>query len=87
MGVALANPNQGPATVTLALADDTGHTLATPKTLIIQAHSHFAPSLQDLFPDITGSRGAVSFTSDAPIFGLAIRTNGMAFTSLKTITK
>jgi hypothetical protein len=40
-----------------------------------------------LLPAITGTRGTVSLTSNVPIFGLGIRANGVAFTSLKVIAK
>jgi len=43
--------------------------------------------LGSVLPAIAGTRGTVSLTSNVPIFGLGIRANGVAFTSLKVIAK
>jgi hypothetical protein len=67
--------------------DVTGHTLAAEKNLIIPTHGHVGPSLPDLFPGIAVTRGAISSTSDVAIFGVDIRANGVALTSLKVIAK
>ena len=40
-----------------------------------------------LFPDIAGERGTVVITSDQPVYGLGIRADGVAFTSLKVVAK
>jgi hypothetical protein len=37
------------------------------------------------FPEVNGKRGAVQFKSTIPIYGLGIRFNGTAFTSMGAI--
>jgi hypothetical protein len=55
--------------------------------IIIPPHGHNSAVLGSLLPAIAGTRGTVSLTSNVPIFGLGIRANGVAFTSLKVIAK
>ena len=51
------------------------------------AHGHASAVLGSVLPAIVGTRGTVSLTSNVPIFGLGIRANGVAFTSLKVIVQ
>ena len=86
-GIALTNPDPNhPATVMVSVLDDKGHSPASPTMVYnVPANGHKSLVLGDLFPGIAGTRGSVSLTSDVPLFGLGIRTNGVAFTSLKVI--
>ena len=82
-GFAIANPNATQAAITFSIVDDAGNHLGT-TPLLFPAHGHFSGVLANAF---AGTRGTLSFTSDLPLFGLGIRANGTAFTSLKVITK
>jgi hypothetical protein len=86
-GIALTNPDPNhPATVMVSILDDKGHAPAHPTMVYnVPANGHKSLVLGDLFPGIAGTRGSVSLTSDVPLFGLGIRANGLAFTSLKVI--
>jgi len=86
-GIALTNPTANQtATVMLSILDDKGHSPAAPTMVYnVPANGHKSLVLGDLFPGIAGTRGSVSLTSDVPLFGLGIRANGLAFTSLKVI--
>ncbi len=85
-GIALANTGTGPANVTASFVDDAGNKISTSTTLItIAAGAHTAFVLSDKFPEVKGKRGAVQFTSNVPIYGLGIRFNGSAFTSIGAI--
>ena len=86
-GIAFTNPNASAATITATFTDDGGHNLGSRPTITVPAHGHASAVLGDLLPAIVGTRGTVSLTSDVPIFGLGIRANGAAFTSLKVIAK
>ena len=80
------DPDQA-ATVFASMVDDAGHTLATGALINVPAHGHASRVLADLFFNVPGTRGTVSFTSNVPILGLGIRANGVAFTSLKVIAR
>jgi hypothetical protein len=86
-GIALTNPDpNNTATVMVSLLDDKGHAPANPTMVYnVPPNGHKSLVLGELFPTIAGTRGSVSLTSDVPLFGLGIRANGLAFTSLKVI--
>jgi hypothetical protein len=88
-GIAFANSNPGAATVTATIFDEAGNSLAPPAVVMVSGFGHVSKVLSDpaLFPGIAGKRGTVSLMSDVPIFGLGIRANGVAFTSMKIIGK
>ncbi len=84
-GIALTNPNQDqPATVSVSFLDDSGKNLGSGQ-FMVPANGHVSTVLSALVPGIVGSRGTASFTSNIPLIGLGIRSNGVAFTSLKVI--
>ena len=86
IGIALANTGASPANVTAAFIDDAGHKISTSTTEItIPPGAHTAFVLNGKFPEVTGKRGTVQFTSNVAIYGLGIRYNGTAFTSIGAI--
>jgi hypothetical protein len=85
-GIALANTGATQANVTVAFVDDSGNKIPTATTQItIAPGAHTAFVLTGNFPEVKGKRGAVQFTSNVPIYGLGIRFNGTAFTSIGAI--
>jgi VCBS repeat protein len=85
-GIALANTGAGPATVVAAFLDDAGNQISTATTqIIIPAGAHTAFVVTDKFPEVKGKRGTVLFASNVAIYGLGIRYNGTAFTSIGAI--
>ena len=85
-GIALTNAGPTAATVTATFTDDGGHNLGSGQ-ITVPAHGHASAVLGSVLPAIVGTRGTVALTSTVPIFGLGIRANGAAFTSLKVIVK
>jgi hypothetical protein len=85
-GIALTNPNATDATVHATFLQDNNHLIGV-GTIAVPANGHRSVVLTGLQPGIAGTRGTVSLTSNVPIFGLGIRANGVAFTSLKVIDK
>jgi hypothetical protein len=86
-GMALTNANRLAAHVTVSFADEAGHSLGAAQVVPVPAFGHRSIVLSNLFSGIGGTRGTVTLTSDIPIFGLGIRADGVAFTSLKVIAK
>jgi len=85
-GIALANTGASPANVTAAFVDDAGNKISTSTTQIaLPAGAHTAFVLTGKFPEVKGKRGTVQFTSNVAIYGLGIRYNGTAFTSIGAI--
>ena len=85
-GIALANTGANPANVTAAFLDDAGNQISTATTqIIIPAGAHTAFVVTDKFPEVKGKRGTVAFASNVAIYGLGIRYNGTAFTSIGAI--
>lgn len=65
-GVAIANPNNAAATVTLQLLDTNGVASVAPATIVLQAKNHAARFVQELFPSVTGSFfGTMQITTSA----------------------
>jgi len=86
-GIALANTGASAANVTAAFVDDAGNKIPTATTQIaIPAGAHTAFVITDKFPEVKGKRGAVQFTSNVAIYGLGIRYNGTAFTSIGALS-
>jgi hypothetical protein len=85
-GIALTNPNGAAAIVTATFTDDGGHNLGSGQ-IFVAAHGHASAVLGSVLPAIAGTRGTVALTSNVPVFGLGIRANGVAFTSLKVIVQ
>lgn len=84
-GLALANPNEQDATITVAFTSSTGQNVPVTGTINVPAHGHYACVLGDMFPAIRGKRGVVQLNSNVQLYGLGIRYNGGAYTSIRTI--
>jgi hypothetical protein len=84
-GLALANPNEQDATLTVAFTSSTGQNIPVTGTIKVPAHGHYACVLGDMFPAIRGKRGVVQLNSNVQLYGLGIRYNGGAYTSIRTI--
>ncbi|MBI2680178.1 MAG: hypothetical protein HYX25_04110 [Candidatus Solibacter usitatus] len=85
--IAFTNTGGTAAHVTATFTDDAGNDLGSGPSITVPAHGHNSAVLVLLKPAIAGTRGTVLFTSDVPVFGLGLRANGVAFTSLKVIAK
>jgi hypothetical protein len=84
--IALSNASATqPAMVSLTFTDDAGHVLASGVPVTVLPNGHTARVLSVLFPGIANTRGTVALSSNLPVFGLGIRADGVAFTSLKVI--
>jgi len=84
LGVALANPSAQTATVMEITRDLNGNTLNI-RTLTIAPMSHFATNPPAL-TNLTGS-GVVEYDSNVSIYGLGIRLDVNAFTSIDAVYK
>jgi hypothetical protein len=85
-GIALTNPNSMDATVHASFLDENNHLIGVGQ-IGVRANGHASVVLSGVQPGIVLTRGTVSLTSNVPVFGLGIRANGTAFTSLKVINK
>jgi triacylglycerol esterase/lipase EstA (alpha/beta hydrolase family) len=84
-GLALANPNAQDATVSVTLTDDSGQPIAVTGKITVPAHGHYADVLSSVFAAIQGKRGSAHLTSNVPLYGLGIRYNGGAYTSIPAL--
>jgi len=85
-GIALANPNQQAALVSVAFTNQSGQNIPTKTSQItVPANGHYASVLSSDFPEVIGKRGTIQFNSNVDIYGLGIRYNGKAFTSIGAI--
>ncbi len=65
-GVAIANPNDVAATITLQLLDSNGVASVAPATIVLQPKNHIARFVQELFPSVTGRFfGTMQITTSA----------------------
>lgn len=83
--IELANPGSSPAKVTLSFTDPTGQAFSGSALVTIPAHGHYESVLGSAFPSLQGSKGVVQVKSTLPLTGLAIRYNGLAFTSIPAV--
>ncbi len=84
-GVAFADPRQQAATVSGSFVDNGGTAIADTHTVSIPQRGHNAEVLANFFPATQGKRGAAHFSAASSIFGLGIRANGKAFTTIEAI--
>jgi sugar lactone lactonase YvrE len=85
-GIALANPNQQAAVVGVRFTDESGQNIPVKRSQItVPANGHFASVLGNDFPEVYGKRGTIQFNSNVDVYGLGIRYNGQAFTSIGAI--
>jgi DNA-binding beta-propeller fold protein YncE len=85
-GVALANPSDVPATVTLTLLDEFGFSLST-ATQVLPPRSHLARFVHELFPISDGFTGLLDIRGSGPIASVALkltvnRRNDLVITTL-----
>lgn len=87
-GVAFAVPGQQAATISGSFLDDTGAAIADASKLNVAPHGHDAEVLGGpaFFPATAGKRGAAHFSAGTNIFGLGIRANGKAFTTIEALS-
>ncbi|MCU1272887.1 MAG: hypothetical protein JWO48_318 [Bryobacterales bacterium] len=86
-GLALANPSSNAATVSVNFIDEFGERIGVTGNLSVPAHGHYAAVLGTLYPQIQGRRGVMQLSSDTELYGLGIRYNGAAFTSIEALAK
>jgi len=85
-GIALANPNQQAAIVGVTFTDESGQNIPVKISQItVPANGHYASVLSTDFPEVNGKRGTIRFNSNVEVYGLGIRYNGQAFTSIGAI--
>jgi hypothetical protein len=85
MGIAFANPNNQDAIVSAALIDDAGQPIPASQQITVPARGHYSDVLIAKFPDAVSTRGVAHFSANTNIFGLGIRANGKAFTSIDAL--
>jgi hypothetical protein len=85
-GIALANPNNAGATVTLTLKDSNSTQLAQ-TSVNIAGMGHISRYANELFPSIPPGefQGKIEVLSTLPVVGLTLRQRGSVFTSLPII--
>jgi hypothetical protein len=87
-GLALANAGAQAATVQATFVDEFGVSTPIATPIMVPASGHFADVLNHgVFAAAKGKRGVVQLTSNVPLFGIAIRYDGAAFTSLPVLTR
>jgi len=85
-GIALANPNQQQAMVGVTFTDQSGQNIPVRTSQItVPSNGHYASVLSSDFPEVIGKRGTIQLNSNVEIYGLGIRYNGKAFTSIGAI--
>jgi hypothetical protein len=73
-GVAVANPNAGPTTITLQLLSSQGVTVvATPATQPLAGNQHTAAFVSQLFPSAPAFAGTMLIDSQTPLAAIALR--------------
>jgi sugar lactone lactonase YvrE len=86
-GIALANPSQQAAAVGVTFIDQSGTNIPVKTTQVsVPANGHYASVLSSDFPEVNGKRGTIQFNSNVEIYGLGIRSNGQAFTSIGALS-
>jgi sugar lactone lactonase YvrE len=85
-GVAFADPGQQAATVSGTFRDESGTQIVDAHTVAVPALGHNADVLSNFFTATQGKRGAAHFHAATSIFGLGIRANGKAFTTIEALS-
>jgi len=86
-GIALANPNQQAAVVNVTFIDQSAQNIPVKVNQItVPANGHYASVLRDDFPEVNGKRGTIQLNSNVNVYGLGIRYNGEAFTSIGALS-
>jgi hypothetical protein len=85
-GIALANPNQQAAVVGVTFVDESGKNIPVKTSQItVPANGHYASVLSSDFPEVNGKRGTIQLNANVDVYGLGIRYNGQAFTSIEAV--
>jgi hypothetical protein len=85
-GIAFADPGQMAATTSAHILDDTNVNIPAATTIQVPARGHYSNVLAAPFPGVADKRGVAHFSSNTSIFGLGIRANGKAFTSIDALS-
>ena len=89
-GVAILNPNDATATISLALSNDRGNTV-TARTINFAGRTQLARFVTELFPGLAEFsqpfRGLLFISSDTPISVMGLAFVGPSFTSLPVATQ
>src|SRR5579863_6173505 len=86
-GIALANPSQQVAVAGVTFTDESGQNIPVARSQItVPGDGHAASVLSTDFPEVNGKRGTIQFHSNVDLFGLGIRFNGQAFTSIAALS-
>jgi hypothetical protein len=85
-GVAYANPNAMPATITLQLVSASGAPLGSAMTQTLAAGQHNAIFISQLFPGVAAFTGTMQIISDTPLSAVALRfASSAVFTTLPPV--
>jgi hypothetical protein len=85
-GIALANPNQQAAVVGVTFVNESGKNIPVKTSQItVPANGHYASVLSSDFPEVNGKRGTIQLNANVNVYGLGIRYNGQAFTSIEAV--
>jgi hypothetical protein len=85
LGIAIANPNGGPSTVTLALKNENGALVGLPSTLVIAPYKQLPVFITELFSaDVIGPSfiGSVNLQSGTPFAPLGLTFTGTSFSAI-----
>ncbi len=80
-GMAIANPNGGPANVTIRLLDSSGRTIQSAR-VTLQPFAFISKFLKEYFPSLASFQGTVEVQSDQPVAALGLRFTGAVFTTI-----
>jgi hypothetical protein len=80
-GIAIANTNGQPASVTLRLLDSSGQGMQSTK-VTLQPLASTSKFLTELFPALTTFQGTLEIQSDLPVTALGLRITGPIMTTL-----
>jgi hypothetical protein len=83
-GIAFAEPALVAATVSASIHDEFGEAIPAAQTITVPSHGHYSDALAVPFPGVQQKRGVAHFSS-INLYGLGIRANGKAFTSIEAL--
>src|ERR1700722_2908393 len=87
LGVALANTSTTQdAIITMTIRNEQGVVVTPPSVVTLLHHGHMAFDLQVPSNGAAIQRGVVEFDSNTEIFALGVRSNGPAFTSIRSLS-
>jgi hypothetical protein len=81
-GIAVANPQSYPVSVTLQLLDDSGRPAIAARTIVLEPRAQFARFVTELLPDMPLMfSGTLTSTATAPVASMGFRFNGENFSA------